>query len=387
MKIEKPEWSPELIPEWVWDDSRIVLTMDGGASSFRFTAIRGVDPVSETFRVSSRTDDLDTCLNRIIAGFEQVGNMSPNAPVALCFGFPGPANYTTGVIGDLENLPFFRGGVPLGPILSTRFGVPVYIRNDADLFTYGEYHAGLQAWINRQWERTGLEYRSRNLVGLTFGTGFGGGYILDGCLHPGDNSAQGEINRMRNRLYPDWSVEESVSIRGLKRVYCRESGQETAPEPAELYRIATGKSPGHRDAARHAFMELAIVAADAAANAVTMIDGNLVFGGGISGAWPVFLERFMAELNRPFQRPSGEPLPRMEVTACNLMDREDRDRYFSDDVVHMSPEGYPETVEYRSFPRIAVSPALQETTTAVHRGAWILACKQLDSEKNAIHID
>ena len=40
----------------------------------------------------------------------------PRPPVAISFAFPGPADYPAGIIGDLANLPAFRGGVALGPM-------------------------------------------------------------------------------------------------------------------------------------------------------------------------------------------------------------------------------------------------------------------------------
>jgi glucokinase len=50
-----------------------------------------------------------------------------------------------GIIGDLENLPTFKGGVALGPMLEEIFNIPVFINNDGDLFAYGEAIAGLLA--------------------------------------------------------------------------------------------------------------------------------------------------------------------------------------------------------------------------------------------------
>ena len=66
----------------------------------------------------------------------------PQPPVAISFAFPGPADYPAGIIGDMSNMPAFRGGVALGPILEDQFGIPVFINNDGDLFVYGEAIAG-----------------------------------------------------------------------------------------------------------------------------------------------------------------------------------------------------------------------------------------------------
>lgn len=56
---------------------------------------------------------------------------------AISFAFPGPADYPNGIIGGwLPNFPSFRDGVALGPFLQEKFGVPVFINNDGDLFAY-----------------------------------------------------------------------------------------------------------------------------------------------------------------------------------------------------------------------------------------------------------
>ena len=92
----------------------------------------------------SRGDDLDACLTGVIDGFTQVRNALDREPDAISFAFPGPADFPSGIIGDLRNLPAFRGGVALGPMLEDHFEIPVFINNDGDLFTYGEAVATVQ---------------------------------------------------------------------------------------------------------------------------------------------------------------------------------------------------------------------------------------------------
>src|ERR1700679_217445 len=88
-------------------DSRVVMTLDAGGTTFRFSAMRGNQPVTPTVAMPSIGDDLAACLHRIVEGFAQVKNKCPAPPVAISFGFPGPADYLNGIIGDLGNLPCF----------------------------------------------------------------------------------------------------------------------------------------------------------------------------------------------------------------------------------------------------------------------------------------
>src|SRR6201998_1440979 len=161
-------------------DPRIVMTLDAGGTSFRFSAMRGNKRITDTVTTQSNGDNLKQCLANIVDGFTQIKKQCPTAPVAISFAFPGPADYPAGIIGDLPNLPAFRGGVALGPMLEHTFRVPVTINNDGELFAYGEAIAGFLPYVNGLLEKAGSPKRDRNLLGVTLGTGFGGGLMRDG---------------------------------------------------------------------------------------------------------------------------------------------------------------------------------------------------------------
>ena len=146
------------------NDDRIVLTLDAGGTNFAFSAIQGGKEVVEPIRLPSKADDLGKCLGAIISGFSQLKEKTAADPVAISFAFPGPADYPNGVIGNLANLPSFRGGIALGPMLERQFDLPVYINNDGDLFAYGEAIAGFLPWINEQLDNAGSPKRMRSAV-------------------------------------------------------------------------------------------------------------------------------------------------------------------------------------------------------------------------------
>lgn len=193
-------------------DSRVVLTLDAGGTNFVFSAIQGCREIVNPVRLDAVNDNVEGCLARIVEGFRKVEAMLNVKPVAISFAFPGPADYAHGVIGDLPNFPCFRGGVALGPFLEAEFGIPVFVNNDGNLFAYGEALAGKLEEINRKLEAAGSSKRYKNLIGLTWGTGFGGGVVIDGKLLSGDNGCGGDVWCMRNIKYPGLIAEEGVSI-------------------------------------------------------------------------------------------------------------------------------------------------------------------------------
>ena len=182
-------------------DPRVVLTLDAGGTNFVFSAVQSDREVVEPLTLPSNAHELEACLGTIVEGFSKVKEKAPAAPAAISFAFPGPVDYPLGIIGDLGNLPAFKGGgVALGPMLEDRFEIPVFLNNDGDLFALGEAMAGFLPWVNGLLEEAGSPKRFRNLFGATLGTGFGGGIVGNGQLWIGDNSAGGEIWLARNKL-------------------------------------------------------------------------------------------------------------------------------------------------------------------------------------------
>ncbi len=360
------------------NDARIVMTLDAGGTSLQFSAIQGNRLVVKPAGIPSEAESLDRCLRNIVTGFEEVRASLPEAPVAISFAFPGPADYPAGIITNLGNLPAFRGGVALGPFLAEKFGIPVFLNNDGDLFAYGEAIAGFLPYVNGLLERAGHPKRFRNLVGVTLGTGFGGGIVIDGRLLIGDNSAGGEVWLLRNCLQPDVYAEEGASIRAVGRTYARLAGIDpgAVPEPKTIFEIGMGRAEGHREAAREAFRRLGTVAGDVLAQALTLVDGVAVIGGGISGAWPLFGPALMEAINGVYER-AGDPLRKLIPQAFNLEDPAGREAFLEQKVRAVTVPGSAHTVPFDPLPRTAVGLSRLGTSEAVAIGAYAFALRQL----------
>jgi glucokinase len=97
-------------------------------------------------------------------------------------GSPGDANEKTGVVSSARNLPGWEGSFPLAKTLKEALGTEVRVGNDVQVATEAEFHLG-----------AGREFTS--LIGVFWGTGVGGGLVLDGKPWLGRGAA-GEIGHM-----------------------------------------------------------------------------------------------------------------------------------------------------------------------------------------------
>ncbi len=362
------------------NDNRIVMTLDAGGTSFRFSAMRGNQQITPTITKLTPATDLDACLKEITDGFRQVRSLCASTPVAISFAFPGPADYPNGIIGDLGNLPCFRGGVALGPMLQAQFGIPVFINNDGDLFVYGEAIAGFLPYVNDLLEKAGSPKRYKNLFGVALGTGFGGGIVREGQLFIGDNSMAGEVWLLRNKLAPQMNAEEGASIRAVRRVYAAGAGIafNDAPDPKGIGEIASGKALGNQAAAIEAYRVLGEVVGDALGNALTLIDGLAVIGGGLSKSHQFFLPSLVAELNGNYTGPTGNKFRRLASKAFNLEDLAQMEQFLKGETREITVPGSDHKIKYDPLQRLGVGISRLGTSEAVAIGAYAFALQKLD---------
>jgi glucokinase len=97
-------------------------------------------------------------------------------------GSPGDVDEKTGVVSAAKNLPGWEGSFPLAERLQDDLGTKVRVGNDVQVATEAEFHLG----AGRQFS---------TLIGVFWGTGVGGGLIIDGKPWLGRGAA-GEIGHM-----------------------------------------------------------------------------------------------------------------------------------------------------------------------------------------------
>ena len=151
----------------------------------------GVMPTDGTREIAMRMvqthaeEGSDAVVNRIAALIEDViaqTQLETGAErsdfLGVGIGSPGPLDRARGVVIVTPNLGW--RDFPLRDEVSKRVNLPATLDNDANCATIGEW------WC-------GAAKGGRNVVGLTIGTGIGGGLILDGKLYHGASDAAGEI--------------------------------------------------------------------------------------------------------------------------------------------------------------------------------------------------
>ena len=93
-------------------------------------------------------------------------------------GAPGPLDTKRGIVLLTPNLGWVN--MPLRQLIHDRLALPAALDNDANCAVLGEW------WV-------GAARGARHAIGITIGTGIGGGLIIDGQLYHGASDVAGEI--------------------------------------------------------------------------------------------------------------------------------------------------------------------------------------------------
>ena len=105
-----------------------------------------------------------------------------NDIAGIGIGMPGLIDVSKGNVIFMPNIPGWKN-IPLRKVIERKLKIPVFMDNDVNLITLGEWRLG-----------AGKGYK--NLVCITLGTGVGGGLVLDGALYRGEGFVAGEIGHI-----------------------------------------------------------------------------------------------------------------------------------------------------------------------------------------------
>jgi glucokinase len=123
-------------------------------------------------------DRIVTLIEQVIADTVDQTGANRNDFIGVGMGAPGPLDRERGMVVVAPNLGWHN--FPLRDAVAERVRLPTTLDNDANCATVGEW------WC-------GAARGGRNVVGVTIGTGIGGGLIVDGQLFHGSSDVAGEI--------------------------------------------------------------------------------------------------------------------------------------------------------------------------------------------------
>jgi len=155
-------------------DNRPLIGVDLGGTNVRAGRVENGTIVELKERTISALGMKREIIEEVSETIQAV--LTPDA-AGIGFGAPSVVDVAKGIVYSVINIPSWHE-VPLKQILEDRFGLPVFVNNDANCFAMGELYYG-----------SGRGYR--HLVGLIVGTGLGAGIIVNGRLYSGANCGAG----------------------------------------------------------------------------------------------------------------------------------------------------------------------------------------------------
>ena len=239
-----------------------------------------------TTRMSSfrKDEPLDSTLQGLKQFIEPF--ISPDVE-SIGIGVPSALDRDSGVIYNAVNIPAWKN-VPLKCYLEDAFRIPVNLNNDSNCFALGA-------------SRYFFSEKASSLVGITLGTGVGMGIIIEGKLYNGNNTGAGEIGCIP---YLDADLETYCSSHFFTR------------HGTDCKKAAEALKAGSQTA-KALFEEFSMHLAKLVSTVLYAYDPEiLVFGGGISLAFPYFKDTMLQFLQSHFIY--SETLEKLKIKQlCN----------------------------------------------------------------------
>jgi len=290
----------------VQDCDGYVIGVDLGGTNLKAGALLSDGEILYRTATPSRVDEgRDSTVRTIIAAIEEVRSRVEGGRLAgVGIGIAGAVKQREGIVVQAPNLPGWEGFSIVGA-LSEAVPCPVFIDNDANLFTLGE------GW-------SGAARESANFCCLTLGTGVGGGLVLDGKLWHGVDGTAGEVGHIV--VEPD-GIECPCGGRGCLEMYASataivrmavEEGVKGTLTTDELARRAREGEEQCGALFSRAARYLGIGMTDL----VNLLNIDMIVcGGGLAGSSDLFLDEARREM---VERSFAIPGERVKVVTAEL---------------------------------------------------------------------
>ena len=249
------------------------IGIDLGGSKYRLGLVNlNSELIGDSIRISvdeiNNADDLIDSIAISVKDLMSSQQVAREEIIGVGMGSPGPLDIKSGVILHTLNMTYLRD-FPLLKRMKEKLSMEVVLGNDANCFVLGQQIAGAAKGCI-------------NVFGITLGTGFGCGMIIDGRLYEGATGTAAEYGISH---YLEGEFEDYVSGRGLKSIYKNISGN--SKRPFEIEETARRGAPE----AMQAFAEFGRHVGNALSHVVNLIDPEMiVIGGSIANSYDLFIE-------------------------------------------------------------------------------------------------
>jgi glucokinase len=283
----------------------LVLAADLGGTNFRLALVNSAgEIVQRSSRPTSKGEGTEILVRKLAAAMLELTAAAgiPEARIqAVGMGIPGLVEPEKGRVVKAPNIPELDQ-VSLGPALAGMLPWPVALDNDANLFAWGEAFMGAGRG-------------KKNLLGITLGTGVGGGLVLGGKLWQGSKGTAAEIGHLtiepggeRCNCGNQGCLETLASATWtVKWTAARlKAGEESSlqpqwrqnPKELTARRIYQAAAAGDR-LAQQAFHRVGRALGQAIAGVVHLLGIPLIIlGGNFAQAWDQFISALDEELEK-----------------------------------------------------------------------------------------
>jgi len=154
----------------------LVVGVDMGGTKIGAGLVSGSQVIRRSVKAIDNTQSKEQILSELMGVIDE---LIQDDVCGIGVGVPSLVDVVTGTVRCVQNIPSWDE-VPLADLLWERYQLPAYVNNDANCFAAGEKYFG-----------QGKPFS--NFVGITLGTGLGGGVVVDNHLYSGNNCCAGEI--------------------------------------------------------------------------------------------------------------------------------------------------------------------------------------------------
>lgn len=295
---------------------RYLIGIDIGGTNIKFGAVspEGEILLERSCPISEKDKTQNGTISKLVEIVNETKRMMKGKCAGIGVGVPGFIDFKNEKITVSPNFPMWRN-FPLPKILREVFSEKTSVDNDANAFAVGE------GW-------RGSARNMKSFIGITLGTGVGGGVVLEGKIWRGEDGSAGEFGHITvDEDGPPCNcgsrgcVESYVSSYGLKRIAEKVYGESNPlircreDLPLKLHELAKkGDEKAKRvffEAGKKLGIGIAIV------GNLLNIEGVIV-GGGIGRALHFLIPGIKEELNFRLQ-----PLPRkrLKILKSALFER------------------------------------------------------------------